>query len=145
VRLVPLLILIASVSPLAAADDSKNGSVDSHSDFRRLLLSEYKFVPSPENLAPVPPLPYSPGFQPQPIVPDSDNADLVVMAPYNVREIVKMNTLHTDIIQQRADARTAAMMTKLGVGLHVAPVGKVYFYVATAFYIPFTAGFGFSW
>jgi hypothetical protein len=144
-RLAPLLILIASVSPLAAADDSDGGPAEAHSDFRKLLLSEYKFVPSPETVAPPAPLLFSRGFQPQPVVPEPDNADVVIMAPYNVREIVKMNTLHADIIQERANARTAAVMDKLGVGLHVAPVGKTYFYVATAFYIPFTAGFGFSW
>jgi len=145
VRFAPLLILIASAGSLAAADDSDSGPVEVHSDFRKLLLSEYKFVPSPETVAPAAPLLFAPGFQPQPAAAEPDNADVVIMAPYNVREIVKMNTLHADIVQERADARTAAVMNKLGVGLHVAPVGKTYFYVATAFYMPFAAGFGFSW
>jgi hypothetical protein len=42
-------------------------------------------------------------------------------------------------------AHTAMMMDKLGVGLHVVPVGKFYLFAGTIFYIPFTVGIGISW
>jgi hypothetical protein len=135
-------ILIASVSLLSAADDPGAGAP--HTDVRKELLSEFKFVPPQKEVArPAPFLTASA----QPVATsaaETGNGELVTLAPFTVREMVRMETLHADILQEKADARTAAVMSKLGIGLHVAPVGPVAFYAATLFYIPFAAGFAIS-
>jgi hypothetical protein len=139
VRACIISILIACASRLAAADDPAPEAA--HTDIRQELLSEFKFV-APEKEVPLSP-PFLSGSA-RPVPASAASGDVVTLAPFTVREMVRMETLHADIMKEKADARTAAVMSKLGVGLHVAPVGPVAFYAATIFYIPFVAGFAIS-
>jgi hypothetical protein len=66
------------------------------------------------------------------------------MAPFAARETAKMNALHADIVAQEARARTEAMARRLGIGIHIAPMGPVGFYAVTVFYIPIQVGLGAS-
>ena len=135
-------ILIASASGLAAAEDP--GPATPHTDIRQELLSEFKFVAPRKEVLPTAPF-LSGSAQPvPPLAAGPGSGDTVTLAPFTVREMVRMETLHADLLKEKADARTAAVMSKLGVGLHVAPVGPVAFYAATIFYIPFAAGFAIS-
>jgi hypothetical protein len=70
----------------------------------------------------------------------SPGPDALKMAPFTVREMVKMETLHADLLQQKTDARTAQVMSRLGIGLHVKTFGPVAVYAATILYIPFAVG-----
>jgi hypothetical protein len=68
------------------------------------------------------------------------------MAPFTVLDTGRANELTASLAKQRAAAHTAMMMDKLGVGMHVAPIGKYFcLYAGTIFYVPFTAGFAISW
>jgi hypothetical protein len=142
VRAGVLLLLIAAAGTLAWASDPDLGPAAPRTDVRRELLSEFKYVAHPPQAAAPSPF-LAPGAQPG-LPPPSDTSDLVRMAPFTVREMVRMETLHADLVQEKTDAHTAAVMSKLGIGLHVAPVGPVAFYAATLFYIPFAVGFAIS-
>jgi hypothetical protein len=135
-----LLLLAVSAGPLAIAADPDGAQTE----VRRQLLTEFKYVASPKDpVVSAPFLADSTARLPS-VAAEPPGPDVVRMAPYTVRQTVKMDELHTAILHEQADARTAAMMAKLGVGLHVVPVGKAYLYAATVFYIPFAVGAGFS-
>jgi len=134
-----LLFLIAASGALAAGDPGPDAAA-AHTDIRRELLSEFKYAPAQKEPARSP-LFVSPSLASQPGGP---GADVVTMAPFTVRETVRMEKLHSDLVQEKSDARTAAIMTKLGVGVHVLPAGPVTFFAATVFYIPIVVGGGFS-
>ena len=51
-----------------------------------------------------------------------------------------METLHAVLMKEKSDARTAQVMSRLGIGLQVKAVGPVAVYAATIFYIPFAVG-----
>jgi hypothetical protein len=142
VRLPILVLLIASAASLSASEDADADAP--HTDVRRQLLSEYSFVPHPNDVQDSSPVLSDVGLKSQFAVPETDNPYLYKMAPFTVRETVSTNLLHADFVQQKADAQRASIMNKLGIGVHVAPVGRAYFYAATIFHIPFAVGFGFS-
>ena len=57
-----------------------------------------------------------------------------------------MNELHRAVVQEAAEARSAAIASKLGIGLSTVSLGgRWQAGVATAFYIPVMAGIGFAW
>jgi hypothetical protein len=134
-----ILFLIAASGAIAAGDPGSDAGAQ-RTDIRRELLSEFKYAPPQKDPSAPPPI-VSPVQATQAAEP---GADIVVMAPFTVRETVRMEKLHSDLMQEKAEARTAAIMTKLGVGVHVLPAGPMYFYAATIFYIPFAVGGGIS-
>jgi hypothetical protein len=139
-----LLLTSAAAGSLAAAEDTGGDDTSPHTDVRRQILSEIKYNAPAEN--PAPAAPFLSATATQPRAPDEPaDPDLLQMAPFTVQETVKTERLHGAFLQQKADARTAAMMNKLGVGVHVASAGGVYVYAATLFYIPFAVGGGFAW
>jgi hypothetical protein len=140
VRQAVLLLLLAA---RAGAADPGPGAAEPRTDVRKELLSEYRYVPHPADAAPIPV--FLAAAAPSPDAGAPYGPEVVTMAPFTVRETVRMETLHADLLQEKRDAHTAMVMSKLGIGLHVAPVGPVAFYAATLFYIPFAAGFSISW
>ena len=146
-----LLVLVAALlactpTVLSAAAERADGSAVTHAEVRREILSEFKFVPSagaPAAQSPV----LAPGATPsEPVDPQVAGTDIVYMAPYSVSENMKAEKMHSDILIAQQQAQTAAIMTKLGIKVHVSPaIGPLRFYAATLFYIPFNVGFGFSW
>jgi hypothetical protein len=135
-----LLLLAVFTGSLAVAADPDSA----HSEIRRQLLSEFKYVAAPKEAVISAPFLADSAPRPPSMAAESQGRNVVRMAPYTVRQTVKMDELHSAILREQADARTAAMMATLGVGLHVVPVGKAYLYAATLFYIPFAVGAGFS-
>jgi hypothetical protein len=136
-RSAALSLLLGSICPLAAVGAPDDATDAPHTNIRGELLSEYKFeAPTKDPTLPAP-LPANASTAPQ-------DPNLVKMAPYTVRETSKMNALHADIVAQEASARTEAITRKLGIGMHVAPLGPVGLYAVTVFYIPVQVGFGFS-
>jgi hypothetical protein len=139
-RLVALLLLLGSNYPLDAAEVPNDVTDAPPASVRKEMLSEYKFeVPAKD---PTQPTASSNSSQTLTTVPQDPN--LVQMAPYTVRESANMDALHADIVAQMADARTEGITRKLGIGMHVAPVGRLGLYAVTVFYIPIQVGFGFS-
>jgi hypothetical protein len=143
-RSAALVLLFASIWPLAAADAPDAGSDVPHTNIRKELLAEYQYV-APTRI-PTLPAPFltdaSTAPQTVPLMPQ--DPDVVRMAPFTVREGVKMDALHAGIVWQKANARSDAMTGKLGIGVHVARLGPVGFYAVTVFFIPVAVGFGFS-
>jgi hypothetical protein len=135
-----LLLLAVSAGSLALAADPDGA----HTEVRRQLLSEYKYVASPQDPVVAAPFLADTAARPPAAAAEAGRPDVVRMEPYTVRQGVKMDELHSALLHEQADARTSAMMAKLGVGLHVVPVGKACLYAATLFYIPFAVGVGIS-
>ncbi|HXN35566.1 MAG TPA: hypothetical protein VN877_05310 [Opitutaceae bacterium] len=128
----------------AAAGESDSGPAAPQSDVRRQLHFEFKFSAPARDPAPAAPFLSGAAILPEPEAPPPDVGDTVTMAPFRVREALNLDRLHADILQQRAKARTAGFMGKLGVGVYTRPVGAGTFYVGTIFYIPFELGFTLS-
>ena len=64
----------------------------------------------------------------------------------SLRSARQMNELHRAVVQEAAEARSAAIASKLGIGLSTVSLGgRWQAGVATAFYIPVMAGIGFAW
>ena len=62
------------------------------------------------------------------------------------RDSRKMDDLHASLAQEKADARSAAIASKLGIGVSSVHLGgNLVAGVATVFYIPIAVGIGFSW
>lgn len=140
-----LIFLIASTGVLAGEKEADSDTAVPATNIRREILSEFRFVPS--QAAPVP---HKSTLARGPTLPKSQTlayagADIVRMAPYTVHESLKMEELHQDILNEQADAHTADLMKKMGIGLHEAPIGKVHFFTATVFYIPIIVGVGIDW
>lgn len=104
-RSTALVLLFASIWPLAAADAPNAGSDVPHANIRKELLSEYKYVAPPK--IPTLPAPFliDTSTEPQTLTLTPQDSDVVRMAPFPVREGVKMDTLHEGIVRQKANAR----------------------------------------
>jgi hypothetical protein len=139
-----LIAGVLSAAALAAGDGVPQAAAPTP-DMRSQMLSEFTFVPHP--LVPAQPAPFLvAGSAPNPSPSASVPSDVVTMAPFTVLDTGRANELTASLAKEKTAAHTAMMMDKLGVGMHVVPVGKVlYLYAGTIFYIPFTAGFGISW
>jgi hypothetical protein len=136
-RSAALSLLLGSICPLAAVGAPDDATDPPHTNIRKELLAEYKFEATTRDPTLPAPLLANASAAPQ-------DPNLVEMAPYTVRETPKMNALNADIVAQEASARTEAITRKLGIGMHVAPLGPVGLYAVTVFYIPVQVGFGFS-
>ena len=140
-----LIFLIAAAGVLAAKEDVDPAKAVPATDIRREILSEFKFVPSQAA-----PAPHKSSLARGPTLPQSqllgaEIPDIVRMAPYTVHESLKMEELHQDILNSQSEARTDALMSKMGIGLHEAAIGKLHFFTATVFYIPIVVGVGIAW
>jgi hypothetical protein len=142
-RFAALSLLLGCICPLNASDAPAEVGDAPTPSIRKELLSEYKF--EPPKIVPAQPMPVRDNASISSETPTTtpQDPDLVQMAPYTVREKANMDALHTDIVAQLANARTEAVTRKLGIGMHVAPVGPVGLNAVTAFYIPIQVGFGF--
>ena len=143
-RSAALVLLFASIWPLAAAEAPDAGSDVPHTNIRKELLAEYQFVAPPK--IPTLPAPFltDTSTAPQTFTFMPQDPDIMRMAPFTVREGANMDTLHAGIVRQEANARSDAMTGKLGNGVHVARLGPVGFYAVTVFFVPVAVGFGFS-
>ncbi len=139
-RAAAFFLLGCALGTFSAADEP--GGDERHTDIGKVLRSEYRFVAHPRSSAKPAPFLADPSFEPPTSPPDPG---VVTMAPFTVRETASMNALDADIALQKAGAREEAITRKLGIGVHVAPVGPVGFYAVTLFYVPIAVGFGFSW
>lgn len=143
-KIAALVLLLASICRLGADGGPDSGSDVQHTNIRKELLSEYKYgVPPKGQIIPAP-IVSDASTAPQASILTPPNSDVVRMEPFTVREGAKMDALHAGIVRQHAIARTEAITSKLGIGVHVAPLGPVGFYAVTVFYIPIVVGFGFS-
>ena len=138
-----LSLLLGLFYPLYAAGAPDDGTDVPSAGIRKELLSEYKFAAMTSS--PTQPVPFlNNTSSSQTLTTAPQDPDLVQMAPYTVRDTMKMDALHSDIVAQRVNAREEAVTRKLGIGVHIAPAGPVGFYAVTVFYIPVVVGFGFS-
>jgi hypothetical protein len=139
-----LLLLAASAGPLAVAGDPDESPAALHTDVRRQILLEFKYTGPQGDSART--APASPGAQARQQASAAQPRDpaLVTMAPFEVRETVKADALRAEFLRQKTDAQKAEIMSKLGIGVHVAPMGPVGFYAVTVFHIPIAVGFGIS-
>lgn len=134
----PLVLLVSSTVALAAGEDDGSDYVIPHTDFRQVILSEHKFVPHPEGQ--FPPTPSARQEAPRPAIPDLVNA-----AP-DIHKQGVMNHLDSVLLQEEADARSAAVASKLGIGVRSVQVGRYLVAgAATVFYFPVAVGIGFAW
>jgi hypothetical protein len=103
------------------------------------MLSMYKYEPNK-----IEPAPQAPLLAPR----VSETGGQVIMAPARsaLRDSRKMDDLHASLAQEKADARSAAIASKLGIGVSSVHLGgNLVAGVATVFYIPIAVGIGFSW
>jgi hypothetical protein len=143
-RFAALSLLLGSICPLTAAGTPDDVTGARPTGIRNELLSEYKFEAPAKRLTQPITVMTNASTPSQTLTTTPQDTDLVQMAPYTVRETANMDALHSDIVAQRANARTAAMTRKLGIGVHFAPMGPVGLYAVTVFYIPIQVGFGIS-
>ena len=143
-RFAALVLLLACNGRIDAVGGPDTGSDVPHTNIRKELLSEYKYLVPPKDQTISGPIVSDASTTPQISAPAPPNLDVVKMAPFTVREGAKMDSLHADIVRQKVNARTDAIASKLGIGVHIAPMGPVGFYAVTVFYIPIVVGFGFS-
>lgn len=139
-----LLLLAVAASPPAADAQAWADPDAAHAEVRTQLLSEFKYEPVQKGRPPSSPVLAHPLKSALVDVPVAA-PDVVRMEPYTVRDSLRMEALRADLLQQKADAKTAMVMDRLGIGVHAAQVGPAVAYVATVFYIPFTAGISLSW
>ncbi|GEM_PF-3786170 len=132
-------LTIASTGSLAFGGDSGAEPEAAHTDLHKVLLSEFKFVAKPKDPTLIAPILSKTGIEDRIAAEATANSTPVMMEPFMVREGAKMDELHADIVTQKASARTARIMSKLGIGVHTGPMG---FYAITVFFIPIAAGFG---
>jgi hypothetical protein len=130
------LILLASASPTGAIGAPDAAGAPSTS-IRSEMLSEFKFEAVPASpkqpTAPAPEAPVSDHGLP---VASQDPA-LVRMQPFEVRENTRLDALHSEIMTREENARTDAMVRRMGIGVHTAGG----FYAVTVFFIPIQIGF----
>jgi hypothetical protein len=132
-------LFVASAGSALFAGDPATVSEDPRTDAHKELLSEFRYVKTPADPSPNAPILSNAGTDQRSATPAPDNSVPVMMAPFTVREVARMDTLHEDILKQDADARAAKITSRLGIGIHTGPMG---FYAITIFYIPITVGFG---
>lgn len=138
-RCAAAVLLIAWTGSLVSAANPAAEPDVPRTDIHKVLVSEFNYVGKPKDPAPNVPILSKPGTNEQIEAPTPDDSTPVVMAPYTVREDTRMDTLHADLVAQKASARTAKITSRLGIGIHTAPMG---FYAITVFFIPITVGIG---
>lgn len=136
-----LAILSAAAS---AAGEGLPESDTPRTSIRSQILAEFRYAPGPrETLATSPFL--APGVVAPPEPASPTPLDVVALATYTVHETVTSNRITTALLQQKEAAQTAAVMDRLGIGIHKVAVGKFCLYAGTICYVPFTAGVAVSW
>jgi hypothetical protein len=143
-RLPAFLLLIASAGSLAFAGDPEPDPEAPRTDVRRQILLEYKYTGPQGGSAPAAPVLPGAAAQARSAAAVPGDPAMVAIAPLEVPETSTTVALRAKFLKQEADARSAAVMSTLGIGVHVAPVGPVGFYAVTVFYIPVAVGFGIS-
>ena len=135
-----LVFLLLSGVPLVAFAGA-DGSQASYpqTDIKKELRSLYRYEPSARVTPPAAPFLARASEGPA-------RLEIAEPAPEPLRDTRQMNTLHRAVVQEAADARTAAIASTLGIGLSTVSLGgRWQAGVATAFYIPVMAGIGFTW
>lgn len=138
-----LLLLIASAGSLAAAGGPGPEPEAPQTDVRRQILLEYRYTGPKGGSAPAAAVPPGAAAQERSAAVVPGGPAMVTMAPFEVRETSTTVALRARFAGQEAGARKAGVLSKLGIGVHVAPVGPVGFYAVTVFYIPIAVGFSF--
>jgi hypothetical protein len=134
------VFLLVCAAPLVAATGSDDAeAVEPHTDMRKEIHAIYRYEPSARVTPPPAP------FLAHPTA-EADRHEISEPAPAPLRDTRSMNELHRAIVQEEADARSAAIASKLGIGVSTVSLGGRWKAgVATAFYIPVMVGIGFSW
>ncbi len=134
------VLLLVSAAPFAVAGgaDDPDSSVP-QTDIKKELRSIYRYEPSTRVAAPAAPfLAHTPA--------EPAHLEISEPAPEPLRTARQMNELHRAIVEETAEARSAAIASRLGIGVSsVSLGGRWQAGVATVFYIPVMAGIGFSW
>jgi hypothetical protein len=134
-----LVFVLASAARLAAeTDPSDPDAFVPQTNLRKEIHAIYRYEAAAKAPAPAAPV-LSP--KPSPTLhPDFSEGS---PAPRDTRRI---NRLNAAIVQEEADARSAAVARKLGIGLSTVPLGDGWRAgVATAFYVPVMVGLGVAW
>jgi len=132
------LLLFVSAAACAAAGSDPDPGAYPHTDIRREILSVYRYEATAKEPPPVIPLPARRLVQ---------AASQEVLAPAPApRDTRKMNALRAAIVQEEADARSAASASRLGIGVRSVQLGRhLVAGAATVFYIPVAVGIGAIW
>jgi hypothetical protein len=104
---------------------------------RQEMLAEYQYTPPGAKTAP---LPTSLQSNAPPIFTFTTPPDVVKMEAFEVQE---SGSGSKGALLAPADIRVTApsVASKLGIAIHTKDVGKVRFFAATLFYVPFLVGF----
>jgi|CZKI01.1.fsa_nt_gi hypothetical protein len=133
------VLLLVSAVAVAAGEDRDPGAVVPQTDIRKEAVSFYKYDPRARVPSPLPPFLAREA-------PPPPGQSLVNSAPSDLRKPHVLNRLHAAVLREQADARTALVASRLGIGVSSVRVGgPLVAGVATAFYIPVAVGIGFSW
>ncbi len=129
----------ASADTQTGGDPGPQGAP--HAEVRKELLSEFTFTPPPVTPPETSVVLNAGVAAPDPVA----GAEVVSMEPYTVRENLRMEYLHSQVLEQHAKAKTDLEMKRLGVGIHSYALGPVHLFAGTVFYIPFVVGGGVAW
>jgi hypothetical protein len=136
---VALVLLFASAAASAAAGNRDCGAAVPQTEIRKATLSFFKYEPHARVPSPLPP------FMAHE-TPPPPGQDLVNAAPSDLRAPHALSHLHAAILRERADARTALVASRLGIGVSSARVGRsIAVGAATAFYVPVAVGLSVVW
>jgi hypothetical protein len=142
----PAAVAILMVSAGSARADSQAGGdavpqEAPHAEVRNELLAEFTYTPPPVTPPETSVILNAGVAAPDPVA----DAVVVTMEPYTVRENLRMEYMHSQILEQHAKAKTDLQMRRLGVGIHSLALGPVHLFAGTVFYIPFVIGGGVAW
>jgi hypothetical protein len=135
-----LVFLLASAARLAAETDPNDpDAFVPQTNLRKEIHAIYPYEPAAQA-----PAPAAPVLSPKPS--PTSHPDFSEAGPSSPRATRRLNRLNAAIVQEEAEARSAAVARKLGIGLSTVPLGGGWRAgVATAFYIPVMVGVGIAW
>jgi hypothetical protein len=134
-----LLFLFVSAAPWAAAGGDSDPGAYPQTDIRREILSVYRYEAPAKD-----PGPATPFLTPKAI--QAASQEILAPAPTTLRDARRLNNLRAAVVQQEADARSAAIASRLGIGVRSVQVGRhLVAGAATVFYVPVAVGIGVIW
>jgi hypothetical protein len=141
-----LMCALAASVPLSATENDTLAKASPHQSVRQAIHADFKYLPKPAVDVPRVQIWSTGTKQAAPSAPSLVlDPNVVTMAPFEVTEPDNLKDLPKILRKQQADAKTAATMKKLGIGVHTLSLRGVTPYVVTVLYIPIEIGFGWNW
>jgi len=135
-----IAIILCSPFFVEGADSAPPSAEPVLTEVRREMLSEYRYAP-PGAKAFLAPSSLHSDARPLVATPAATGADVVKMAPFEVREAGAPQSPYIPLAQTESEKTPSSVAAKLGIGTHHMDLGKVHLFATTIFYVPILVGF----